>query len=102
MTDVLCPVQKGKLIPTDIGVVVNDFLTRYFPSILDYDFTARMEEKFDDIAEGNLAWNKEIAMFYELFHPDVDSALNMRLEHKVGERVLSPLSRLSLHNHGLV
>ncbi len=80
--------EKGKLIPTDIGVVVNDFLTRYFPSILDYDFTARMEEKFDDIAEGNLAWNKEIAMFYELFHPDVDSALNMRLEHKVGERVL--------------
>ncbi len=80
--------EKGKLIPTDIGVVVNDFLTRYFPSILDYDFTARMEEKFDDIAEGHLAWNKEIAMFYELFHPDVDSALNMRLEHKVGERVL--------------
>lgn len=80
--------EKGKLIPTDIGVVVNDFLTRYFPSILDYDFTARMEEKFDDIAEGHLAWNKEIAMFYELFHPDVDAAMNMRLEHKIGERVL--------------
>ncbi len=80
--------EKGKLIPTDIGVVVNDFLTRYFPSILDYDFTARMEEKFDDIAEGHLAWNKEIAMFYELFHPDVDVAMNMRLEHKIGERML--------------
>ncbi len=80
--------EKGKLIPTDIGVVVNDFLTRYFPSILDYDFTARMEEKFDDIAEGHLAWNKEIAMFYELFHPDVDAAMNMRLEHKIGERML--------------
>ena len=80
--------DKGKLIPTDIGVVVNDFLTRYFPSILDYDFTAKMEEKFDDIAEGNLPWNEEIATFYNMFHPDVDHALNMRLEHKVGERVL--------------
>ncbi|MDE6191165.1 MAG: type I DNA topoisomerase [Muribaculum sp.] len=80
--------DKGKLIPTDIGVVVNDFLTRYFPSILDYDFTAKMEEKFDDIAEGNLPWNEEIATFYNIFHPDVDQALNMRLEHKVGERVL--------------
>lgn len=80
--------DKGKLIPTDIGVVVNDFLTRYFPSILDYDFTAKMEEKFDDIAEGNLPWNEEIATFYNIFHPDVDQALNMRLEHKVGERIL--------------
>ncbi len=80
--------DKGKLIPTDIGVVVNDFLTKYFPSILDYDFTARMEEKFDDIAEGNLPWNEEIATFYGIFHPHVDHALNMRLEHKVGERML--------------
>lgn len=80
--------DKGKLIPTDIGVVVNDFLTKYFPSILDYDFTAKMEEKFDDIAEGNLPWNEEIETFYNIFHPDVDQALNMRLEHKVGERVL--------------
>ena len=80
--------EKGKLIPTDIGEVVNDFLTQYFPSILDYDFTAKMEEKFDDIAEGRLEWNKEIAEFYHLFHPDVDHALNMRLEHKVGERIL--------------
>ena len=80
--------EKGKLIPTDIGIVVNDFLTRYFPSILDYDFTAKMEEKFDDIAEGKLEWDKEIGTFYALFHPDVDHALNVRLEHKVGERVL--------------
>ena len=80
--------EKGKLIPTDIGEIVNDFLTEYFPSILDYDFTAKMEEKFDDIAEGNLEWSKEIAQFYALFHPDVDHALNMRLEHKVGERLL--------------
>lgn len=44
--------EKGKLIPTDIGVVVNDFLTEYFPDILDYNFTAKIEQKFDDIAEG--------------------------------------------------
>ena len=80
--------DKGKLIPTDIGVVVNDFLTEYFPDILDYNFTARVEERFDDIAEGKLPWNKEMADFYKLFHPAVDSAMNMHLEHKVGERVL--------------
>ncbi len=80
--------DKGKLIPTDIGMVVNDFLIEYFPSILDYDFTAKMEEKFDDIAEGNLRWSDEMSTFYQLFHPDVEHASNMRLEHKVGERLL--------------
>ncbi|MDE6317572.1 MAG: type I DNA topoisomerase, partial [Muribaculaceae bacterium] len=80
--------EKGKLIPTDIGVVVNDFLTEYFPDILDYNFTAKVEQKFDDIAEGKLVWNDEIASFYKDFHPVVDNAMSMRLEHKVGERVL--------------
>ena len=80
--------ERGKLIPTDIGVVVNDFLTEYFPDILDYNFTAKVEEKFDEIAEGSLVWNDEIRDFYTMFHPAVDKALNMRLEHKVGERVL--------------
>lgn len=80
--------EKDRLLPTDIGLVVNQFLIQYFPSILDYDFTARMEEKFDEIAEGKLPWSDEISHFYALFHPDVDHALNMRLEHKVGERVL--------------
>lgn len=80
--------EKGKLIPTDIGVVVNEFLTQYFPNILDYNFTARVEEKFDEIAEGNTGWIEEIRSFYGMFHPDVDKAMNMRLEHKVGERVL--------------
>ena len=80
--------EKGKLMPTDIGVVVNDFLTEYFPDILDYNFTARIEQKFDDIAEGQLVWNDEIASFYKDFHPVVDNAMSMRLEHKVGERVL--------------
>ena len=80
--------ERGKLVPTDIGEVVNSFLTDYFPDILDYNFTARIEETFDDIAEGKLPWNKEIGDFYTKFHPTVDNALNMRLEHKVGERVL--------------
>ena len=80
--------DKGKLLPTDIGVVVNDFLTEYFPNILDYNFTARVEEKFDEIAEGKLPWSDEIGSFYEMFHPEVEKALNMRLEHKVGERSL--------------
>lgn len=80
--------ERDKLIPTDIGEVVNDFLTDYFPDILDYDFTARIEEKFDEIAEGKLRWNSEIEQFYSKFHPTVDSAMNIRLEHKVGERVL--------------
>lgn len=80
--------EKGKLVPTDIGEVVNTFLTEYFPNILDYDFTAKMEEKFDDIAEGTLNWNDEMDIFYKHFHPSVNQALNMRLEHKVGERVL--------------
>ena len=80
--------EKGKLLPTDIGVVVNDFLTEYFPDILDYNFTAKIEQKFDDIAEGNLVWDNEIANFYKDFHPVVDNAMSMRLEHKVGERVL--------------
>jgi len=80
--------EKGKLIPTDIGVVVNDFLTEYFPDILDYNFTAKIEQKFDDIAGGELVWNDEIASFYKTFHPAVDNAVSMRLEHKVGERLL--------------
>ena len=80
--------DKGKLIPTDIGIVVNEFLTKYFPNILDYNFTANVEERFDDVAEGKLQWNEEISSFYEIFHPGVEEAMNMRLEHKVGERQL--------------
>ena len=80
--------DKGKLVPTDIGTVVNEFLTQYFPDILDYNFTARVEEKFDEIAEGKLPWAGEIREFYDMFHPVVDRTLNMRLEHKVGERQL--------------
>lgn len=80
--------EKGKLLPTDIGEVVNEFLTQYFPSILDYDFTAKMEEQMDEIAEGRLEWSEQIKAFYDSFHPGIDNALHMRLEHKVGERQL--------------
>lgn len=80
--------EKNKLIPTDVGMVVNDFLMEYFPDIMDYNFTANVEEKFDHIAEGQTKWNDEIANFYKLFHPEVEKISNLRLEHKVGERVL--------------
>ena len=80
--------EKGKLIPTDVGMVVNDFLMQYFPDIIDYNFTANVEEKFDHIAEGQTKWNDEIERFYKIFHPEVEKISNLRLEHKVGERVL--------------
>ncbi|MBP3738440.1 MAG: type I DNA topoisomerase [Muribaculaceae bacterium] len=80
--------EKGKLIPTDIGMVVNDFLLKYFPTIMDYNFTARVENNFDEIAEGKERWNDEISRFYKDFHPNIEKVSTMRLEHKVGERVL--------------
>jgi len=80
--------DKGRLIPTDVGMVVNDFLTEYFPDILDYNFTARIEEKFDEIAEGSLSWNDEINEFYSGFHPGIERINAMRLDHKIGERSL--------------
>ena len=80
--------ERGKLIHTDIGIVVNDFLTSNFPNILDYNFTADIEEKFDHIAEGKTEWHHEIARFYDVFHPEVEKAENTRTAHKVGERML--------------
>ena len=81
-------VEKGKLIPTDVGMVVNDFLVKYFPSIMDYNFTAKVENEFDEVAQGNVVWNKEIADFYDGFHPNISKVSSLRLEHKVGERIL--------------
>ena len=80
--------EKGKLVPTDTGMVVNDFLTEYFPDILDYNFTARIEEKFDDIAEGKLPWQNEMSEFYGGFHPEIERINTLKMEHKVGERCL--------------
>lgn len=80
--------DKNKLLPTDIGIVVNDFLVEHFSSIVDYNFTAKVEKDFDKIAEGKTQWNKSIADFYKAFHPIVEETSQMRTEHKAGERVL--------------
>lgn len=80
--------EKGRLVPTDVGMIVNKFLTEYFPDILDYNFTAKVEEKFDDISEGKLGWQSEISDFYGDFHPSIEKINALRLEHKVGERIL--------------
>lgn len=79
--------EKSKLIPTDIGMVVNDFLVENFKSILDYNFTARVEKEFDEIAEGNMDWVKMIDKFYSDFHPRVEKTLKIS-EKTTGERVL--------------
>ena len=80
--------DKGRLLPTDIGMVVNHFLMEYFPQSMDYNFTAQVESDFDDIAAGKANWNAEIKKFYKGFHSNVEGVSKMRLEHKVGERVL--------------
>ena len=81
----LVGVERSKLFPTDIGIVVNDYLQEYFPDILDYNFTANVEKTFDDVAEGKLVWTKSLDSFYKSFHPSVENA-EQRSEHKVGER----------------
>ncbi len=80
--------DKGKLLPTDIGIVVNDFLIAHFPEIMDYNFTAHVEQRFDDIAEGKTEWIKWMQDFDKGFEPEVEKAANARAEHKVGERML--------------
>ena len=80
--------EKGKLLPTDIGTVVNDFLMNNFPNIMDYNFTANVEQKFDDIAEGKTDWNKWMKDFDKGFEPEVKEVMNARSEHKAGEREL--------------
>ena len=78
--------EKGKLLPTDIGMVVNDFRMDYFPSIMDYNFTAKVEQRFDEIAEGDSAWTEMMKDFYTTFEPVVEKTMNIRSEHRVGER----------------
>ena len=80
--------DKGKLLPTDIGTVVNDFLTANFPDIMDYNFTANVEKDFDDVAEGNKEWTSLIRQFYADFDPLVTRAMEERNELRVGEREL--------------
>ena len=80
--------DKGKLIPTDVGIVVNDFLMANFPDIMDYNFTAKVEQEFDKIAAGQVEWNREMKLFYQNFEPEVEKVMNARSEHKAGEREL--------------
>lgn len=79
--------EKSKLFPSDIGIVVNDFLVEYFKNILSYDFTATVEKDFDEIAEGKIEWSKMIEKFYRPFHKDVEKTL-LESDYSKGERTL--------------
>lgn len=80
--------EKGKLLPTDIGIVVNDFLQDHFPDIMDYNFTAKVEQQFDQIADGKEDWTQMMHDFDTKFEPEVDEVMNARSDHKAGERLL--------------
>lgn len=80
--------EKSKLLPTDVGLVVNDFLQEYFPRIMDYNFTASVEKQFDEIADGEKEWTNVLEQFYEGFHPLVEQTIAVKTEHRVGERML--------------
>ncbi|MDY3979033.1 MAG: type I DNA topoisomerase [Tidjanibacter sp.] len=88
--------EKGKLAPTDIGMVVNDYLAGQFADILDYNFTARVEKEFDEIAEGKQVWYRMIADFYKDFHPSVEKAMESQARQTSAVRVLGndPVSGL--------
>ncbi len=79
--------DKGKLIPTDVGIIVTDFLVNHFESILDYNFTAKVESQFDDIADGKINWTEMMKDFYKDFHPKVED-VSANAERESGERVL--------------
>ncbi|MCH4553128.1 type I DNA topoisomerase [Aestuariibaculum lutulentum] len=79
--------DKGKLVPTDIGMIVTDFLVNHFESILDYNFTAKVEEDFDEIAEGKVDWSKMMKDFYKDFHPQVQD-VQENADRESGERIL--------------
>lgn len=80
--------EKNKLIPTDIGTIVNDYLIKHFPNILDYNFTADIEHHFDNIAEGKREWKQIISNFYTQLKPQVKLASEEQTTHKAGERLL--------------
>ena len=80
--------EKAKLMPTDIGIVVNDFLLEFFPEIMDYNFTATVEKEFDEIADGKRNWVEHISEFYKDFEPKIEGIIQSKNEHKVGERIL--------------
>lgn len=86
-TSEITGVEKGKLFPTDLGLVVTDFLNQHFDNVMDYSFTANIEEEFDKIAEGDLQWNKMVGEFYKPFHESVEHTLE-NAERAKGEREL--------------
>ena len=86
--EVVLGAERGKLMPTDTGTVVNDFLAEYFPDIMDYNFTAEVEKQFDEVAEGKEEWKGVIRDFYDSFNPLVEKTNQTKSEHRVGERVL--------------
>jgi DNA topoisomerase-1 len=90
--------EKSKLFPTDIGMVVNDFLLKEFPQIMDFNFTAKVEEEFDDIAEGKIVWTKMLSDFYKPFHKNVEQTTE-HSERASGERLLGvdPVSGKNLY-----
>ncbi len=88
--------EKGKLLPTDTGSVVTDFLIESFPSIMDYNFTAEVEKNFDQIAEGQLDWTRMLSEFLGDFMPTVDEAMDARTERRVGERLLGTAPKSGL------
>lgn len=79
--------EKSKLFPTDLGLVVTDFLSKYFENVMDYSFTANIEKEFDEIAEGKMVWNDMVSQFYKPFHSGVQHTLDTA-ERAVGERIL--------------
>ena len=87
MKEEITGAEKGKLLPTDTGIVVTDFLDQTFPNIMDYNFTAKVEKDFDNIAEGKTDWKKSIDKFYKDFHPSVEASM-VKSEHKIGVRIL--------------
>ena len=80
--------NRGKLVPTDTGLVVNDFLLQHFPEIMDYNFTANVEKEFDEVAEGQANWQSIIKDFYGNLEGQVTRTMEEKTEHRVGERIL--------------
>ncbi len=80
--------NRGRLVPTDVGIIVTDFLIDHFPIIMDYNFTANVEQEFDEIAKGKEVWSTLIRKFYDDFNPAVEAVIAERTNHKVGEREL--------------
>jgi len=88
--------SKGKLCPTDTGLVVTEYLVEHFPKVMDYHFTAEVEEEFDAIADGEKEWTEVIDHFYRFFHSNVEEVMSEKEDHKVGERYLGDDSETGL------